>query len=173
MILSKIEKGNEMKNYLSTALIVIPMFVALTAIAQESGHLNVRTVVQKVELTINDAGESEQRLVPANTVVPGDDVIYTITFTNTSDETAENIVITNPISGELTYVEGSAFGPGTSIEFSVDGGQTFAAAGDLTVSEDGEVRIARAEDFTHIRWVMQNELQAGAQGLARFRARLN
>ena len=105
--------------------------------------------------------------------MPGDDVVYTITFTNISDETAENIVITNPISGELTYVEGSAFGPGTRIEFSVDGGLSFAAANELTVSEDGEVRAARAEDFTHIRWVMQNELQAGAQGLARFRARLN
>ena len=88
-----------MKTNLSTALIVIAMFVALPAIAQESGHLNVRTIVQKIELTVNDAGESEQRLVPANTVVPGDDVVYTITFTNTSDETAENIVITNPISG--------------------------------------------------------------------------
>ncbi len=162
-----------MKAYLSTAQIVIAMLVALPAIAQEQGHLNVRTVVQKVEVTISDSGESEQRLVAADTVVPGDVVVYTITFTNTSDQTAENIVITNPISGELTYVEGSAFGPGTSIEFSVDGGQTFAAAGDLTVTEDGEVRAARAADFTHIRWVMQNELQAGAQGLARFRARLD
>jgi uncharacterized repeat protein (TIGR01451 family) len=129
--------------------------------------------VQKEEVTVNDTGETERKLVPADTVVPGDDVVYTITFTNISDETAENIVITNPISGELTYVEGSAFGPGTSIEFSVDGGQTFATAADLTVSENGVDRAARAEDFTHIRWVMQNVLQAGAQGLARFRARLN
>jgi len=162
-----------MKTYLNTALIVTAMLVALPAIAQDQGHLNVRTTVQKVEVTVNDTGESEQRLVPIDTVLPGDDVVYTITFTNTSDETAENIVITNPISGELTYVEGSAFGPGTSIEFSVDGGQSFGAASELTVSEDGEVRTARAEDFTHIRWVMQNELQAGAQGLARFRARLD
>ena len=162
-----------MKINLNSVLIVVAMLAALPAMSQEQGHLNVRTIVQKEEVTVNDTGETERRLVPASTVVPGDDVVYTITFTNTSDEAAENIVITNPIAGELTYVDGSAFGPGTNIEFSVDGGVSFAAASDLTLTEDGEVRAARAEDFTHIRWVMQVDLQAGAQGLARFRARLN
>ena len=84
----------------------------------------------------------------------------------------ENIVITNPLAAELTYIPGTAFGPGTLIEFSVDGGATFGQPDALTVTEDGVARPAAAEDFTHIRWVMQDELQAGAQGLARFRARL-
>ena len=148
-------------------------FVAATTSAQDQGHLNVRTVVQKEEVTVNDAGETERRLVAADTVVPGDDVIYTITFTNISDETAENVVITNPISASLTYVAGSAFGPGTVIEFSVDGGQTFASADDLVVGADGGQRAAEVGDFTHVRWTMENELEAGAQGMARFRARLN
>jgi hypothetical protein len=68
------------------------------------------------------------------------------------------------------YVDGSAFGPGSNIEFSVDGGRTFANSNELTVMEDGETRPARAEDFTHIRWVMQQELAVGAQGTARFSA---
>jgi uncharacterized repeat protein (TIGR01451 family) len=172
-ILSEKAKGNDMKIYLKLLLAAGAALVALPAMAQEQGHLNVQTVVQKEEVTVSPTGETERRLVPAATVVPGDDVIYTITFTNTSDETADNIVITNPLAGELTYVEGSAFGPGTIIEFSVDGGINYAARSDLTVTEDGEVRPARPGDFTHIRWVMQNELQAGAQGLARFRARLD
>jgi len=141
--------------------------------AQDQGHLNVLTVVQKEEITVTDSGETERRLVAADTVVPGDDVVYTITFTNISDETAENIVITNPISENLTYVEGSAFGPGTLIEFSVDGGQTFSVRGDLIVISEGDERPAMVEDFTHVRWTMQSSLDAGAQGMARFRARLN
>ena len=92
---------------------------------------------------------------------------------NTSEEAAENVVITNPISESLTYVAGSAFGPGTIIEFSVDGGQTYAPADQLTITEDGETRSAHPGDFTHIRWVMQNELAAGAQGTARFAAVLD
>ena len=54
--------------------------------------------------------------------------------------------------------------------FSVDGGKTFAAADELVVSEDGEARAAEARDFTHVRWVMQDDLAAGAQGTARFAA---
>lgn len=162
-----------MKTYLKLLLITVATASALPAMSQEPGHLNVKTVVQKEEVTVSDSGETERRLVPAATVVPGDDVVYTITFTNTSDESADDIVITNPLAGELTYVDGSAFGPGTTIEFSVDGGSSYAAASELTVTEDGVERSARPDDFTHIRWVMQNELQAGAQGLARFRARLD
>jgi len=97
-------------------------------------------------------------------------VVYTITFRNIGDEPADNVVITNPISGDLLYVDGSAFGPGTAIQFSIDGGQTFANASELTVTEDGATRSAVAADFTHIRWVMQQELAVGAQGTARFSA---
>ena len=160
-----------MKILLKMTLITAAFF-ALTAQAQEA-HLNVRTVVQKEEVTVTDSGETERSLVPADTVVPGDDVVYTITFTNVSDESADNIVITNPISENLTYVQGSAFGPGTVIEFSVDNGQSFGAADELMVAANGEQRPADARDFTHVRWTMQDELQAGAQGTARFKARLN
>ena len=154
-------------------ILIIGTFAGAFVYAQEPGHLNVRTVVQKEEVTTDDTGETTRRLVPAESVVPGEDVIYTITFTNISDESAENIVITNPISAKLTYVSGSAFGPGTVIEFSVDGGQSFAAAERLMVSTAGVERPAEAADFTHVRWTLTNELAAGAQGMARFRATLN
>ena len=108
-------------------------------------------------------------MVVAERVLPGETVFYTITFTNISDEVADSVVITNPIAENLVYVDGSAFGPGTEIQFSVDG-RTFAAAGELTVSEDGATRTAEAADYTHVRWVMQNDLAAGAQGTVRFAA---
>ncbi len=160
-------------NNIAKFVLILTGFSAGLVTAQESGHLNVRTVVQKEEKIVADSGETERRLVPADTVLPGDDVIYTITFTNVSDESAENVIITNPISDDLTYIEGSAFAPGTLIEFSVDGGTSFAAAAELTVADNGIRRPAEAEDFTHVRWTMQNHLEAGAQGMARFRARLN
>ncbi len=156
-----------MKKMLSTFLLFALSFGVN---AEGTGHLNVRTVVQKEQVTVNEAGETETELVAADTVVPGERVVYTITFQNISDEPAENVVITNPISGELNYVEGSAFGPGAEIEFSIDGGQTFASRDALTVTEGGVARPAGADDFTHVRWVMQQELAAGAQGLARFSA---
>ena len=144
------------------------LLLALNAAAQS--HLEVQTTVQKQEVFVNARGEEETRLVPADTVLPGETVFYTITFTNVSDEVADRVVITNPIDESLVYLDGSAFGAGMDIVFSVDGGESFAAASELTVTEDGEVRAAEPRDFTHVRWVMRNDLAAGAQGTARFAA---
>jgi len=162
-----------MKTFKSLVLISSLTLFTSTAIAQEKGSLNVKTVVQKEEVSLNAAGERETVLVEADTVTPGDSVIYTITFKNVGDESADNVVITNPVPENLTYIDGSAFGPGATIEFSIDGGENFATAGELRVPEDGGTRAARAEDYTHLRWIMQNELAAGSQGVASFRARLN
>jgi uncharacterized repeat protein (TIGR01451 family) len=147
---------------------ILLTFLAFTAAAQS--HIDVQTTVQKEEVFLNDTGEEEKRLVPAEKVLPGETVYYTITFTNTSDEVADNVVVTNPIAEELMYLDGSAFGPGMEIVFSVDGGETFAVADELNVTDNGETRAAEAKDFTHVRWVMQNDLAAGAQGTARFAA---
>lgn len=149
------------------------VFSCANAMSQEQGRLNVTTVVQMEKVTVGDDGERQTELVPATTVVPGDVVIYTTTVENIANEAADNVVITNPVPEHLSYVAGSAFGPGMVIEFSVDGGASFAAAEDLTVDDDGRTRTARPQEFTHVRFVLQGELAAGAQSLARFRARLN
>lgn len=148
-------------------------FTAANAVSQEQGHLNVTTLVQMEEVSEGEDGERLTRLVPVETVVPGDVVIYTTTVENISDEAADNVVVTAPVPEHLTYVAGSAFGPGMAIQFSVDGGASYAAAGELTVLEDGGSRAATPEDYTHIRFVLQDDLAAGAQSVTRFRAQLN
>jgi uncharacterized repeat protein (TIGR01451 family) len=163
--------GVGMSIFRSVCFLVVALSVA--AFAQEDGHLKVKTVVQKEEVSVNAAGERETRLVSAETVIPGERVVYTITFRNISEGPADNVVITNPIDESLTYVEGSAFGPGTNVEFSVDGGNSFGTADQLTVVEEGVERPADPRDYTHVRWVMQSDLAAGAQGMARFTAVLN
>ena len=162
-----------MKNLIIVLASVAAMAGATSVAAQEPGHLDIRTIVQKQEVSLDENGERQTKLVDADTVLPGDEVVYTVSFSNVSEEPAENVVITNPLPEQLTYVEGSAFGPGADLEFSVDGGQTFAAASELSVTEDGFSRPARGEDFTHIRWVLNQDIDPGAQGMAQFRARLN
>jgi uncharacterized repeat protein (TIGR01451 family) len=165
-------QGAVMKNSILVVLMTIASSVSANAQEQEQeqGYLNVSTVVQKEEAVVSDAGEAETRLVPADIVVPGDRVVYTITFRNIGDEPTGDVVVTNPIAENLTFAEGSAFGPGTVIRFSVDGGATFADRAALTVTQNGESRAATAEDLTHIRWTLQTELAVGAQGIARFAA---
>ena len=161
-----------MKILLNAVIVLSLTLVATAGNAQEQGHLNVKTVVLTEEVSIDENGVRQTRLVEATTVVPGDEVIYNVTFANISDEPAGNVVITNPLAEEMTYVVGSAFGPGSDIVFSVDGGRSFAEPENLFVTESGVDRLASADDYTHIRWRMNNDIVAGAQGMAQFRARL-
>ncbi len=161
-----------MKSMSKLAVFLFFTATSMAVFAQDGGYLEVNTVVQTEEAYTDEAGELRTRLVAAEKVVPGDEVIYTVTFKNVGDEPAENVVITNPISADLTYVAGSAFGASSSVQFSVDGGKNFAAAEDLTVSEDDAARLATPEDYTHVRWLFSNDLAPGAQGVVRFRARL-
>lgn len=161
-----------MKTIRQLSITLLIGFFGANAFAQDEGHLLVKTVVQKEEVVIDENGEEKVRLVDASTVIPGDEVIYTVTFQNIGDQPAENVVITNPIARDLEYVDGSAFGPGSEIVFSVDGGTLFASEAELSVEENGVMRPARPGDFTHIRWQLQNEIPAGSQGVARFRAKL-
>lgn len=161
------------KSLIAAAAVAVSLLALASGAAAQQPHLDLTTLAQKEQVTTNAAGETQVDLVPAETVVPGEKVVYTISFRNVSDETAENVVITNPIAAELVYVDGSATTAGAVLQFSVDGGSTFGNAGDLTVDEGGVQRPAEAKDFTHIRWVIQEELAAGAQGSVRFAAVLN
>ena len=158
---------------LKSVITAAGLLAVATAAAAQQQHLDLTTSVQKEQIVMNIAGETEVQLVPAATVVPGEKVIYSISFRNISDEGAENVVITNPIAAELTYVDGSATREGADIQFSIDGGASFANRNELAVDEDGAQRPAEAKDFTHIRWVLQEELAAGAQGVMRFAAVLD
>ncbi len=162
-----------MKTRITPVFILSSLLLAPIAFAQSEGHLKLVTVVQKEAVTVDASGREVRELVPADTVVPGDFVVYTITFENTSVEVADNVTITNPVPENLTYQANSAFGPGAEILFSVDGGSEYGAPAELFVTENGVRRAATSEDFTHIRWILRQELEPGAQGIASFRARLN
>jgi uncharacterized repeat protein (TIGR01451 family) len=162
-----------MKLQFRIALILMLGMFAGTAQADDTGPIRVTSVVKKIAVTTGEDGRPVEELVDPSSVVPGDSVVYTITFENAGDASADNVTITNPVPENLTYESGSAWGPGTQILFSVDGGAEYGPAEALTVSENGEERSAEPRDYTHIRWVMQDALAAGSQGVARFRARLN
>ncbi len=153
-----------------TFLAAATALLALCGNALAQQHLDVQTTVQKQIVIEAEDGSTETRLIPADNVVPGDTVVYTITFENVGSEPAGDVVITNPISDVLDYVPGSASNGSMRIEFSADGGQTFGVPNELTIVDQGVVRPATTTDYTHVRWVMQTELEAGGRGTASFAA---
>lgn len=144
-----------------------------TALAQQSGTIELRAVVEKDMVVINETGAKETRRVEAGKVIPGDEVIYTIYYTNSGKEAADEVNITNPVPEHMLYTHGSAVGEDTTITFSVDGGKTYDAPENLKVTDaNGKERSAEARDFTHIRWTLEKPLPPDTEGFVRFLARL-
>lgn len=143
----------------------------LAAPASSTGSIEL-TIVGQMEQEYRDAkGQKAKRLVPITKIVPGDEVIYTITYLNKGAQPADRVVVSDPIPPEVTYVDGSAFGPGTEIEFSADGGKSWGAPATLKVKgADGTERAATAADYSHIRWKLGAPVGPGQKGFVRFRA---
>ncbi len=108
----------------------------------------------------------------ADTVAPhAEQLIVTVRFTNLGGDVVDSIRITSPVPADVQYVPNSASGPGSEVLFSVDDGRTFGRPDELTfVAPDGGARGAAAADYTHVRWILRAPLDAGATGIARFRA---
>jgi uncharacterized repeat protein (TIGR01451 family) len=139
-----------------------------------AGSIEFRNVAE-VELEVKGAdGKVEKKRVAAEKALPGAEVIYTSTFRNIGQRPAGNIVVVNPVPANTTLVGGSAFGEGTEITFSADGGKNWAAADKVKVTgADGKQRPAGISEITHLRWVMRGELAAGKQGVVGFRVTVN
>jgi uncharacterized repeat protein (TIGR01451 family) len=151
---------------------VIALSVAAQAFAQDKGCIVLKSVAEVEQEAVNDKGEKAKKLVPVSKAVPGVEVIWTVTAQNTCKQASEQVTINNAVPAHMTYVPNSAVGPGSDITYSVDG-KTFASAADLTVAENGASRVARTDEYHHIRWVLKDPLAPGAQAMARFRAVLN
>jgi len=157
--------------------------VTLTALATAAGPvrlcaaddtIQVETeLVAEVRLAVRSPGGPESfRFVPATILAQGDVVYYTVRIRNPAPVPARDVQVVQRIPANTIYVGGSASGPGADVMFSVDGGQTFAPASALSVSdpETGAVRRAETQDYTHIRWTLRNPLAPNSVALARFRA---
>jgi uncharacterized repeat protein (TIGR01451 family) len=119
----------------------------------------LQTSVVKVESVLEANGRVKRQLLPADEVVAGEELRYTITFRNDSDMAVEagRIVITNPLPDGTRYVAGSAGGDDTRLEFSADG-ESFSTA------EPADVRA--------LRWTYQGELRPGDDSDVFFHVRM-
>lgn len=134
--------------------------------------LDVATRVEKIVVGGGaDNADARTKLVPADDLSPGDELVITVTFLNTTQHALDEVRITQPIPASMRYVEGSGVGPGSEVLYSADGGATYGQPKELgVVSADGVRRAATAADYTHVRWLIKAPLAAGARAFVRFRA---
>jgi uncharacterized repeat protein (TIGR01451 family) len=136
--------------------------------ARAPRDLVVSSMLERIGVTASGDEETE---LATDTPPHADQLIVSVEFKNSSGHVLDTIRITSPIPPDLSYVSDSASGPGADVLFSVDNGRSFGRPEELTLqAPDGGVRGADPADYTHVRWVLRASLDAGASGVARFRA---
>lgn len=159
-----------MKSINRVMMLFIASVFMQTAIAA-NGHIDVVSSAKKQVVQVNADGQREITYIEPTTVLPGDVIMYTTTFENTSDEVAADIVINNRVPNNSWYRDGSAKGNNTELQFSVDG-NVFDKAENLYVTVDGEKRQATAKDYVTLRWVYTAELKPGEKRSVSFKTQI-
>jgi uncharacterized repeat protein (TIGR01451 family) len=151
-------------------MLACAVFSSLNVSAQTASTPASGLVIETLaERRVQAGGASEY--VRANELRIGDEIFYTLRVRNASNNAIQEAVVVKSMPRNTRYVEDSATGPGAVIDFSVDGGATFAANDQLTVrTVGGGTRPATTDDYTDIRWRLRHPLAAGATALLRFRA---
>jgi uncharacterized repeat protein (TIGR01451 family) len=128
-------------------------------------------VLAEIETNVSVADRASVKLGPADRVVPGDQIIYTVEIRNTGALPVNEPTVVYPVPEHMQYIADSASGPGAQVAFSIDGGHSFDQPQNLTVTgSSGHTRPAGVEDYTTIRWQLKNRLNAHSVAYARFRA---
>jgi uncharacterized repeat protein (TIGR01451 family) len=151
----------------------IAVFAAALAHGQPAVSPIVIRAIAEVESRRVEHGREVAKLLPADRVVSGDWIVYTLEVRNTASTPVPPPMVTFPVPQHMTYVAESAVGPATEVTYSVDGGHSFDAPENLKIQDaDGQHRLAGAADYTHIRWQMKNGLKGNSVAFVRFRARV-
>lgn len=157
---------------LGMVTIFLLLLVCTASWAEKGKDVELTSKAEKELTTVTGDGKKEVKYTSVSKTVPGDVVRFTNHYINKGNAPADNVAITNPVPEHMTYVEGSAFGEGAAITFSVDKGKTFDVPAKLVKTEKGRKRPARPDEYTHIRWSFKEKLPAGKEGDAGFKARI-
>ena len=142
---------------------------ALTAVipaTAQTGAVNLSSEVFVLRDVTQPDGTVKQEALPPERVLPGDQILIRIDYTNAGAEPATNFTAVNPIPAGLTFAATDSLA-----DYSVDGGTSWGPLRKLTVPvADGTARPAQAADVTHLRFKAPGAVAAGSGGEFAFRA---
>ena len=154
---------------LRATLLTLAVVGAGTLSAFANG-LSAEQVVERVTVSVDANGNEIRTYAIAEEVSPGDEVRYSLAYTNSGNEAADAVSLVMPVPGAVTYIETSATGPADALTFSADGGKSFAARTALKVLDGDQERFATSADITHIKWAFSDPIAPAASGMVSFRA---
>jgi len=160
-----------MKAMATTALMLM---LGTTAMAQDGKGTIVLESLSEVDVVVeNEKGEKEVKRVDAARarILPGDEIFFSVRFSNTGTEPAGDIVITNPVPEHMILKPLTIHGENASVTLSIDSGKSFDRMEALfVVEQDGTKRPPKPEEYTHVRWSFSKEITPGEQDSVGFSA---
>lgn len=153
------------KRDLASLAIATSLIVGGFAIAKTQTQPSpLQNSIAAYTVALDNAGN--EILQPANEVVPGQLVEYAMTYSNTGDSALKDIVVTGPIPAATAYIGQSAFTQArAALQVSIDGGNTFESEPVKRIVTDASGRkfekTIPPSEYTHVRWNMQQPLNAG------------
>jgi uncharacterized repeat protein (TIGR01451 family) len=155
------------------------LLVAMLALGAVAPRVHAAQAPSQKALVItahNITAEAAQDRDAKGMARPGDEIRYTLVFTNLTQGAVKNVQFVDPIPQGLVYVPGSAAArQAARLEYSIDGGKTYAEQPMVAVVEGGKTvqKPAPRERYTHVRWTVLESVAPGAQVTAEFRAQVN
>lgn len=156
-------------------MLIAAAIVWLPATAAAKPEISITLKAEK-EIVVTENGKEVKKVVEASDIFPDEIITYSLSFTNSGDEAAKGVAISNRIPPETTYIIGSATEGEMDLIFSIDDGMSFKKPSLLTYElarPDGtkEKRVASPELYTHIRWVIPSLAPAG-EGSVNFKVKV-
>ena len=153
----------------SLCLLAVCTVVALPVRAEVL--LSSASVERVVSMEYED-GSTETEYVPVEAVEPGEELAYVVSFRNEGAVEEDSVVMTIPVPEDMIYVENSVIADDAAVDFSIDGGKSFAPRDGLLIEDGDYIRKASAEEITHVRWTFAR-MTPGEEGMLAFHAILN
>ncbi|HXI04401.1 MAG TPA: hypothetical protein VNI57_14610 [Candidatus Saccharimonadales bacterium] len=104
---------------------------------------------------------------------PGDVLVYTLTYKNTSSAPVRDAVVNDPVPQGTTLLPGSIVAGNADVTVSVDGGRSFVPfPATLQVAGMGGSPVTKpapADAYTHIRWTARGSMAPGETRTASFK----
>jgi hypothetical protein len=159
---------------------------APAAAAKPAVSLSSDAMIERTETDASGAVKTVLKKPSEVLVVPGDRVVFSLNYANSSDQPADGFRATNPMPGPIQFISAGE----DWAEVSVDGGKNWGKLDDLKVTEtvnraafidadtgketspaktETVTRAADARDVTHVRWVFAKPIAAGGRGSVSYR----
>jgi uncharacterized repeat protein (TIGR01451 family) len=158
---------------------------AIAQTAKPAVRLSSVAMIERIETDATGQTKTALHKPSDVVVVPGDIVIFTLSYNNTTNQPATGFSATNPMPGPIQFINAAE----DWAEVSVDGAKSWGKLSDLKVTdtpsetmnteEAGDpatksapapsIRAATPADVTAVRWVFANAIAPGQTGNLTFR----